>query len=113
MQPIHPLLPWLHTPVAEDIWVHPPLRCGISYTYKHSGILLKNSLTHCMYLFLHLSHNSYVLMYVHKYTPPPQHGADSLGEDSLSEDLDRLRASLQAERDDHLSQTGRLAPTDK
>ncbi len=53
-------------------------------------------------------------MYVHKYTPPPpQHGADSLGEDSLSEDLDRLRASLQAERDDHLSQTGRLAPTDK
>ena len=42
-----------------------------------------------------------------------QHSADSLGEDDLSEDLERLKASLQAERDDYLSQTAKLLPEER
>ena len=42
-----------------------------------------------------------------------QHSADSLGEDDLSEDLDRLRASLEAEREEALNKSARLVPDER
>ena len=42
-----------------------------------------------------------------------QHSADSLGEDDLSEDLDRLKASLEAEREETLNRSARLLPDKK
>ena len=41
---------------------------------------------------------------------PSQRSADSLGEDELSEDLERLRASLEAERQDTLDRSAKLLP---
>lgn len=42
-----------------------------------------------------------------------QHSADSLGEDDLSEDLDRLKASLEAEREEVLNRSARLLPDER
>ena len=44
---------------------------------------------------------------------PLQCSADELGEDELSEDLDRLKASLEAEREDTLNKSARLLPDQK
>lgn len=45
--------------------------------------------------------------------PSIQHSDETLGEDDLSEDLDRLAASLQAERNELMSQSAILLPEKK
>ena len=78
------------------------------YMYMYRCILTPVEYDYPVYM-----STSILYLHVHVLFIILQRSADSLGEDDLSEDLERLKASLEAEREETLNKSARLIPDKK